>query len=120
MRQANVTETEEDEAPEDEEEPTAEPEGGGNLEEVLQAEAEILATVLEEALEDGVDADFIQSLEDSVESAAAALVTMREARHQLAEVKKDRGYGKVPPSGSAASSAKSKVDARSPRKVSLL
>ena len=112
MRQANVTETEEDEAPEDEEEPTAEPEGGGNLEEVLQAEAEILATELEEALEDGVDADFIQSLEDSVESAAEALVTMREARHQLAEVKKDRGYGKVPPSGSAASSAKSKVDAK--------
>ena len=87
-----MTETEDDEVPEDEEEMIPENENGGNnLEEVLQAEAEILASEIEEALEDGIDASLVQDMEETVESAAEALVTMREARHKLAEVKKDRG-----------------------------
>ena len=75
------------------------PEESYNLEEVLLAEAEILATELEEALDDGVEPDLLQDVEDTVESAAEALLTMREARTKLAEVKKDRGYGRVPADG---------------------
>ena len=112
-RQAHVTETEDDEVPEDEEEMIPENENGGNnLEEVLQAEAEILASEIEEALEDGIDASLVQDMEETVESAADALVTMREARHKLAEVKKDRGYGKVSPTGTSTTSTKAKVDAK--------
>ena len=112
-RQAHVTETEDDEVPEDEEEMIPENENGGNnLEEVLQAEAEILASEIEEALEDGIDASLVQDMEETVESAAEALVTMREARHKLAEVKKDRGYGKVSPTGTSTTSTKAKVDAK--------
>lgn len=66
-----------------------------NLDEVLQAEAEILACELEEAENEGVDEDIIQNLETNIEAAAETLVTMREARQQLASVRKDRGYGKA-------------------------
>ena len=66
-----------------------------NLDEVLQAEAEILACELEEAENEGIDEDIIQNLETNIEAAAETLVTMREARQQLASVRKDRGYGKA-------------------------
>ncbi|CAK9107883.1 unnamed protein product, partial [Durusdinium trenchii] len=72
-----------------------EPDEQYSLEEVLQAEAEILATELEEAVDDGIGPDIIQDVEETVESAAEALLTMREARSKLAEVRKDRGYGKA-------------------------
>ena len=80
-----------------------------NLEEVLQAEAEILATEIEEAVEEGVESALLQDVEETVESAAEALLTMREARQKLAEVKKDRGYGKA---GASTTDAKSKVGAK--------
>ena len=104
-RQAYAAEVEEHDEPEVEqpEEPADE---GYNLEEVLQAEAEILATELEEALDEGVAPDLLQDVEDRVESAAEALLTMREARTKLAEVKKDRGFGKASADGGGKSSGK--------------
>ena len=93
-RQANVTETleevgEEEPADNESEEPV------GQLDEVLQAEAEILACELEEAEQEGIDPELIQDLESGIEAAAETLVTMREARQTLASVRKDRGYGKA-------------------------
>ena len=72
-------------------------EAGVALEEVLTTEAEILATELEEAEQEGIDPAFLQELESGLENAAETLVTMREARQQLNTVRKDRGYGKAAP-----------------------
>ncbi|CAK9054047.1 Teneurin-3, partial [Durusdinium trenchii] len=52
---------------------------------------------LEEAAECGLDSDILQQIEESVETAAEALLTMREAKVKLQEVKKDRGYGRASP-----------------------
>ncbi len=113
-KQANVTELDEvetsemqpDDDPEDEQ---SQP----NLDEVLQAEAEILACELEEAENEGVDEEIIQNLETNIEAAAETLVTMREARQQLASVRKDRGYGKASNApGGKGSGKKGQVAAR--------
>ena len=114
MKQANVTELDDAEVgeapPEDEvEEAQSQP----NLDEVLQAEAEILACELEEAENEGVDDEIIQNLESNIEAAAETLVTMREARQQLATVRKDRGYGKASTSsGGKGGGRKAQVEAR--------
>ena len=84
----NAEEPEEEELVEDGGEPQS-------LEEVLQTEVEALATELEEAAELGVDEDALKEVEESVEAAAEALMTMKESRHRLQEVRKDRGYGKA-------------------------
>lgn len=97
-RQAHVTETVDEEVPEepaDMEAADEQGEAGAQLEEVLQAEAEILATELEAAEEEGIDPSLIQEFETGIESAAETLVTMREARQTLANVRKDRGYQKT-------------------------
>ena len=99
-RQALLTEMPEDDGgqvePEDEElipddgqpnEPT--------IEEVLQTEAELLAAELEELETEGCDPHVLEELEQGMEQAAESLLTMREARTRIAEVKKDRGYGKA-------------------------
>ncbi|CAK9053659.1 unnamed protein product [Durusdinium trenchii] len=57
-------------------------------------EAEVLTAELEEAAACGLDQETLQEVEDSVEAAAEAFLTMKEARSKLQEVKKDRGYGK--------------------------
>jgi hypothetical protein len=104
-KQALVTEGGPDEEGEagDEEELIPADEGDGpsgvlasSLEEVLQAEAEVLASEIQ-ALEEDEDVDpaLIDELEAGVEAAAESLVTMREARTRISEVKKDRGFGKV-------------------------
>ena len=100
-RQALVAEVPEEEH-EDEEEliPAQDDEAwekGENpsLEEVLQTEAEILATELQELEEEGVSPDVLSNLEQGVEQAAESLITMREARSKIAEIKKDRGFGKA-------------------------
>ena len=111
QRQAYAAEADDElrEEPEPDD-PATEHEEHFTLEEVLQAEAEILATEIEEAVDDGIGADLIQDVEDTVESAAEALLTMREARTKLAEVRKDRGYGKASPTSSTSSpSPKSKL-----------
>ena len=80
------------------------PEDGGDaltLDEVLEAEAEALAAELEQAEAEGLEPQMLEDVEGTVESAAEALLTMREARHKLQEVRKDRGFGKA---GSAPSS----------------
>ena len=65
-----------------------------SLEEVLQAEAETLAYEIQELeADDSIDPALIDELGSGVEAAAETLVTMREARHRIAEVKKDRGFG---------------------------
>lgn len=51
------------------------------MEEVLQAEAEVLATELEEAVEEGIGAELVQDVEDTVESAAEALLLRWWAPH---------------------------------------
>ena len=73
----------------------------------MQSEAEILATELEEAAADGLDVETLNEVEESVEAAAEAFLTMKEARTKLQEVRKDRGYGK--PSTSGGSPGASKV-----------
>ena len=83
-----------EEAPDgDEQEPLHE-DDEGQLAEILKTEAEALAAELDEAADQGVDHETLQEVEETVESAAEALVTMKEARSRLAEVRKDRGYGK--------------------------
>ena len=62
------------------------------LEEVLQAEVEVLAEEIAAAEEEGVDPSHLEALEQGIEASAEALVSMREARTRLAEVRKDRGY----------------------------
>ena len=57
------------------------------LEEVLQAEVENLAEEIA-----AVDAAHLEALESGIEASSEALVTMREARSRLAEVRKDCGY----------------------------
>ena len=85
-RQANVAE----QMDEDEAELVDGGDGGEDdapnpsLEEVLQAEAEVLAAELEEAEAEGVDPVMLNELEYGVERAAETLVTMREAR-QISE-----------------------------------
>ena len=95
QRQAMATEAEENEAENDEEEQDMEESPPPvSLEEVLQTEAEVLATELEEAVQDGVDSHLLDDLEGSMENAAEALLSMREARQKISDVKKDRGYGR--------------------------
>lgn len=85
------------EEPEGEEELIADGDAaqGHSLEEVLQAEAELLASDLQELEAGGCEPELLEELESGVESAAEALVTMREARARINDVKKDRGYGKA-------------------------
>ena len=80
-----------------------------SIEEVLQMEAEVLAAEIKELEEDEtVDPQFIDELESGVEAAAESLVTMREARSRIAEVRRDRGYGKAN-SGKGGGSVKPKM-----------
>jgi len=74
-----------------------------SLEEVLQSEAATLAADLEALEAEGVEPELLEELETGVESAAEALVSMREARTKINEVKRDRGYGR---SGNAVSQSK--------------
>lgn len=106
-RQAYVAEgpVEEEDAPDDEDETfenEAEPEDHEaqvttSLEAVLQNEAEVLATELQDLEEAGMlDPETVDSLEEGVEKAAESLITMREARNRINEIKRDRGFGKAP------------------------
>ena len=45
--------------------------------------------------EEGIDGETLNELESGVEKAVESLVTMREARHKLQEVRKDCGCGKI-------------------------
>ena len=112
QRSALVAEgpNEDEEAEDDEEELVPDQdEPGKSLEEVLQSEAEVLAAELEELEQEGVSPDVIEGLESGVQQAAESLVTMREARSKIAEIKKDRGYGRASGSASAVVSAKSRM-----------
>ena len=105
-RQAHVAELDDetiDEAEDGEPDEEGSPEGhqAFSLEEVLQSEAEGLAAELEQAEQEGIDVEMLNELETGVEQAAESLITMREARGKLAEVRKDRGYGRA--SGSSSS-----------------
>ena len=67
------------------------------LEEYLQSEAEVFAAELASAEEQGVDPQAIEELEANFEQAAEVLVSMKEARNRLNEVRKDRQFGKPAP-----------------------
>lgn len=74
------------------------PDGDGEqqgLEEVLQAEAALLASDLEVLEAEGCEPELLEELEAGVEGAAEALISMREARTKINDVKKDRGYGRA-------------------------
>ena len=113
QRQAYAAEVEEAvEEHQAEDEPEDEGPAPMSLEEVLQTEAEGLAEELESAAHDGVDASLLEDLEGSMETAAEALLTMREARNKISEVKKDRGYGRPASSGNSSPSKSSRVLAK--------
>ena len=98
-RQAMVAEGVEEDEPEEEELMPADDQAQSapaSLEEVLQAEAEVLASELQQLEDEGsVEPQLLEELENGVEAAAESLVTMREARSRIAEVRKDRGFGKA-------------------------
>lgn len=100
-RQAMVAEGNDEGGDEEELVPAEDDPGAQNgeapsLEEVLQMEAECLASELQELEDEGVvEPALIEELESGVETAAESLVTMREARNRIAEVRKDRGFGKI-------------------------
>eukprot|EP00913_Durusdinium_trenchii_P030654 g28709.t1 len=111
QKQVMVSEAEEDEMAAEIAQEAHEPDPEGDspsLEEVLTTEAEVLAAELDEAAANGVDDDTLRKIEDSVEAAAEAFLTMKEARTKLQEVRKDRGYGKAP--NPTATSPTSKVN----------
>ena len=96
-KQALASEMEENEPVETEEHEPETMDDETDLAEVLKCEAEALAAELDDAADLGIDAETLQEVEETVENAAEALVTMKEARTKLAEVKRDRGYGRVCP-----------------------
>ena len=70
---------------------------GQSLEEVLQCEAEALAAEIQELEESGdIDTSVLEELEGGVEQAAESLVTMREVRSCINEIKKGRRFGRAP------------------------
>ena len=101
QRQALVAEGQEDPPEADEEELVPElPDDDEQMHhqtlEEVQAEAEVLAAEIQELEEEGsVEPQLLEHLENGVEAAAESLVTMREARTKIAEVRKDRGFGKI-------------------------
>ena len=101
-RQALVTEAPAEEETQQDEDELIPDEGQADpssLEDVLRSEVEVLAAELQELEEEGVDHGLMEELESGVEQAAESLLTMREARQRIAEVRKDRGFGKVSPTG---------------------
>ena len=98
------------------------------LDEVLEAEAEALAAELEQAEQEGMEPGVLEEIEGTVETAAEALITVRDARHKLQEVRKAQpghwagdqqcskagaGLARPKPSGKgAASSAKASPQRR--------
>ena len=58
----------------------------------LQSMLEVMATEMDEAAEAGADEEVLAGLEEKMDDAVEALVTLREARSQINGLKKDRGY----------------------------
>ncbi|CAE7399786.1 Ank3 [Symbiodinium necroappetens] len=117
LRQAQVTEQMdiegETEAEHVEPEAVDNPEGDepASLEEVLQTQVQNLAEEIAEAEEEGIDPLHLESLEQGIEASAEALVSMREARVKLAEMRKDRGFRGPPSSGGGAPKGRGKGSA---------
>ena len=82
-----------------------EPTGEREEREVLQTEVENLAEDIAQAEEERVDPMALETLENGIEASAEALVSMREARVKLAEIRKDRGF-RGPPAAGGASAGK--------------
>ena len=58
----------------------------------LQSMLEVMATEMDEAAAAGCDEEELAGLEEKMDDAVEALVTLREARTQINAMKKDRGY----------------------------
>ncbi len=58
----------------------------------LQETVEVLATELEEAATEGCDEEELVGLEEQIDGAVEALVTLREARTQVNAMRRDRGF----------------------------
>ena len=58
----------------------------------LQETVELLATELEEAATEGCDEEELAGLEEQIDGAVEALVTLREARTQINSMRRDRGF----------------------------
>ena len=70
----------------------AEDDGEDNDFQGLQETLEILATELDEAAAAGHSEEELAALEQQVDDAVEALVTLREARAQIGALRKDRGF----------------------------
>ena len=91
--------TAENEAFEAEGEPPAEEDDGGATDaeslagfEGLQQTIEALATEIDELADGSQGDDDLAAIEEQVEGAVEALVTLREARSQINALKRDRGF----------------------------
>ena len=58
----------------------------------LQSVLETMATELDEVAEAGLDEEELQGIEERIDGAVEALVTLREARTQINSLKRDRGF----------------------------
>ena len=73
----------------------------------LQNMLEVLAAELDEAASEGHPESELQNLEEQIDNAVEALVTLREARSQINALKKDRGYkGKGSSGGKSSNNGK--------------
>ena len=77
-----------------------------DIEGILAAELEALQTVLEEAEHDPELAQELGNLEGGVESMMEGLITVRESKKRVKELRKDRKFGKGSTSGGGSSSGK--------------
>ena len=68
----------------------------------LKEEIDVLAAEMDAAAEEGCDAADLDAIEEQLDGAVEALVTLKEARTQIAAMRKDRGY-KGPQSQSSSS-----------------
>lgn len=58
----------------------------------LQETVELVATELEEAATEGCDEEELAGLEEQIDGAVAALVTLLEACTQINSMRRDRGF----------------------------
>ena len=58
----------------------------------LQEEVEVLAAELEDAAQEGCDETELEQIEENLDNAVEALVTLREARSQISALRRDRGF----------------------------
>ena len=77
----------------------------------LQEEVEVLAAELDDAAQEGCDETELEQIEENLDNAVEALVTLREARSQISALRRDRGFH-GPKGGGKAKDGKGKSDGK--------